>query len=200
MGNGELTAAQRAALDHVRARASQQQGAARARILELLRAAHVNQAACDDAIASVRDHARVVIHFHPDRLDVRLRSVADALLEDGVYRNQFDTGLSTGGLLPFVGSARDRWEPVSDAIEAKVGFQPDAFSLSVYDAAWVAILAHIESRGRADLRREAFERNAQRYWGLTGPAALDEAGDRKIADFDIWIVKDTGTKIDWVRR
>ena len=58
----------------------------------------------------IREHGRVLVHFHPDRLDVTRRPVAEALLADGVYRNQFETGLSTGGLLPFAGSARDSWE------------------------------------------------------------------------------------------
>lgn len=110
---------------------------------------------------------------------------------------------ATSFTAPAVGlseSTRDRWEPLSAEIEARVGFLPDAFSLSVYDAAWVAILSHIEVHGRSDLRRESFERNVQRYWGVTGPLALDAAGDRKIADFDLWMVRDTGTKIDWVRR
>lgn len=109
---------------------------------------------------------------------------------------------ATSFTAPAVGlgeTTRDRWEPLSEAIEARVGFLPDAFSLSVYDAAWVAILSHIESRGRPDLRRDAFVRNVQRYWGVTGPTALDAAGDRKIADFDLWTVQETGTKIDWVR-
>jgi branched-chain amino acid transport system substrate-binding protein len=42
-------------------------------------------------------------------------------------------------------------------------------------------------------------RNVQRYWGVTGPLALDAAGDRRVADFDFWTVADTGTRIDWVR-
>jgi branched-chain amino acid transport system substrate-binding protein len=98
---------------------------------------------------------------------------------------------STHFTAPAVGlgeTTRDRWEPLSEEIRARTGFVPDAFSLSVYDAAWVAILSHIESRGEDDLRREAFVRNVQRYWGVTGPLALDEAGDRKIADFDLWTV------------
>ncbi|HEY0156945.1 MAG TPA: ABC transporter substrate-binding protein [Thermoanaerobaculia bacterium] len=96
-------------------------------------------------------------------------------------------------------STRDRWEPLSAEIHARVGFLPDAFSLSVYDAAWVAILSHIESRGDADVRRESFVRNVQRYWGVTGPLALDAAGDRKLADFDLWTVQPNGAVIGWVR-
>lgn len=94
---------------------------------------------------------------------------------------------------------RDRWEPLSAEIEARVGFLPDAFSLSVYDAAWVGVLSAVEARNRPDARRASFVRNVQRYWGVTGPLALDAAGDRRVADFDFWTVADTGTRIDWVR-
>lgn len=94
---------------------------------------------------------------------------------------------------------RDRWEPLSAEIQARVGFLPDAFSLSVYDAAWAGVLSSIEVRNRGELRRASFVRNVQRYWGVTGPLALDAAGDRRIADFDFWTVADDGTRIDWAR-
>jgi branched-chain amino acid transport system substrate-binding protein len=89
---------------------------------------------------------------------------------------------------------RDRWEPLSAEIEAQVGFLPDAFSLSVYDAAWVSVLSAVEVRNRSDIRA-SFVRNVQRYWGVTGPLALDAAGDRRVADFDFWTVAATG----WVK-
>jgi branched-chain amino acid transport system substrate-binding protein len=94
---------------------------------------------------------------------------------------------------------RDRWEPLSAEVQARVGFLPDAFSLSVYDAAWAGVLSSIEVRNRGELRRASFVRNVQRYWGVTGPLALDAAGDRRIADFDFWTVADDGTRIDWAR-
>ena len=93
----------------------------------------------------------------------------------------------------------DRWMPLSVEIESRTGFTPDAFSLSVYDAVWAGVLASVEARNHDAFRRAAFVRTVQRYWGITGPLALDDAGDRKIADFDFWTVADTGTKIDWVR-
>jgi branched-chain amino acid transport system substrate-binding protein len=83
---------------------------------------------------------------------------------------------------------RDRWEPLSAEIQSRVGFPPDAFSLSVYDAAWVAVLADIEAGLRPELLRDAFVRNVARYFGVTGPLALDAAGDRRFADFDFWTV------------
>jgi hypothetical protein len=62
------------------------------------------------ATESVRRHARVVVHFHPDRIGVRPVTVAEALLEDGQYRSQFETGLSSGSLSAFPGGERDTWE------------------------------------------------------------------------------------------
>jgi hypothetical protein len=52
---------------------------------------------------------RVTLHFHPDRLVGRvpiLRRMAD----DGLYRSQFETGTSNGGLTAFPGGDRWRWE------------------------------------------------------------------------------------------
>jgi hypothetical protein len=51
-----------------------------------------------------------VLHFHPDRLGIRKMPVVEGLLADGVYRNQFETGLTTGSLSAFPGGARDSWE------------------------------------------------------------------------------------------
>ena len=58
--------------------------------------------------ASERTH--VVVHFHPDRFGFRGTTVAEALLKEGVYRNQFETGLSSGSMSAFPGGERDRWE------------------------------------------------------------------------------------------
>lgn len=52
---------------------------------------------------------RVTLNFHPDRW-VRGRLVVQALAEDGVYRSQFETGTSNGGLTAHPGGDRWRWE------------------------------------------------------------------------------------------
>ena len=89
---------------------------------------------------------------------------------------------------------RNRWEPHSAEIQSRVGFAPDAFALSVYDAAWAAALSAIEVRNAADLRRASFVRTVERYFGVTGPLSLDAAGDRRIAEFDFWTVVDGAWK------
>ncbi len=49
---------------------------------------------------------RITLNFHPDRRLADGRSVARALLEEGVYRNQFETGISNG----LLGGERVAWE------------------------------------------------------------------------------------------
>lgn len=52
---------------------------------------------------------RVTVHFHPDRL-VGDRSLLELLVGDGVYRSQFETGTSNGGLTAFPEGSRWLWE------------------------------------------------------------------------------------------
>ena len=63
-----------------------------------------------EAMDLVRQHARIAVHFHPDRFGAKPASVADGLLLEGVYRNQFETGLSSGSPTAFPGGERDDWE------------------------------------------------------------------------------------------
>jgi hypothetical protein len=52
---------------------------------------------------------RVTLNFHPDRL-LGGMSILDLMAEDGVYRSQFVTGTSNGGLTAHPGGDRWRWE------------------------------------------------------------------------------------------
>ena len=105
-----LSAAHRAALAHVLGLVRQQEPLSSSYIAEVLHRAGSELAAYRAAGECVRAHARVVIHFHPDRFGTKAIPVAEALLTEGVYRNQFETGLSTGSLSAFPGGARDSWE------------------------------------------------------------------------------------------
>jgi hypothetical protein len=107
-----LSPAQHAALQHVEDQVQRQEVAARKRVADFLQRAGCSAEAYAAATSCVRLHARVVIHFHPDRLSNKRITVADALLAEGTYRNQFETGLSTGSLSAFPGGARDTWEDV----------------------------------------------------------------------------------------
>ena len=52
---------------------------------------------------------RVNVHFHPDRL-FQGEPILAAMARDGIYRSQFETGTSNGGLTAHPGGDRWRWE------------------------------------------------------------------------------------------
>lgn len=52
---------------------------------------------------------RVTMHFHPDRVAGN-RPILIRMADDGVYRSQFVTGTSNGGLTAHPGGDRWRWE------------------------------------------------------------------------------------------
>jgi hypothetical protein len=59
---------------------------------------------------AIAEHACVTLNFHPYRRLADGKSVAEGLLSDGVYRGQFETGISNGGATAYPGGARDNWE------------------------------------------------------------------------------------------
>ncbi|MFJ2741155.1 DUF3626 domain-containing protein [Streptomyces sp. NPDC087440] len=80
--------------------------------------AHVTRTPRDRALAHVTAlssgapldaSVRVTLSFHPDRW-VRGVPILEALAADGVYRSQFVTGTSNGGLTAHPGGDRWRWE------------------------------------------------------------------------------------------
>jgi hypothetical protein len=101
---------QRRAIRHVEGLAHRHAPGARHEIRTILGRTGLEESVLDDALGRIRRHARVVLHFHPDRLDRKGSTVAEALARDGIYRTQFETGLSSGSLTAFAGGERDSWE------------------------------------------------------------------------------------------
>jgi hypothetical protein len=97
-------------MSYVETLVRRKQRASRRRVDEALQRARCVTKTYDEAMDCVRVHARVVLHFHPDRLGNKPMTVAEALLSDGIYRNQFETGRSSGSLSAFPGGPRDAWE------------------------------------------------------------------------------------------
>ncbi|GAB3937682.1 DUF3626 domain-containing protein [Micromonospora vulcania] len=104
-----LTPAQTAALAYVRSVALVERPAAVETVARVLVEADVDSRP-EQLLAAISTHGRLTVNFHPDRACVDGRAVAAALAEDGVYRSQFVTGISNGGLTAYPGGDRDRWE------------------------------------------------------------------------------------------
>jgi len=95
---------------HAEMSARRAEAAASRHVADLLARAGVEQSDYDEAMECMRVSARVAVHFHPDRLGATHRTVAESLLDDGLYRSQFETGLSGGSVSAYPGGERDQWE------------------------------------------------------------------------------------------
>lgn len=105
-----LSTSQRAALHFADRIARSRESDDRDPLARVLRQSTCKRETLENALDSVRTRARVVVHFHPDRYGTMPVTIAEALLADGLYRNQFETGISSGSRTAFAGGARDRWE------------------------------------------------------------------------------------------
>jgi hypothetical protein len=106
----ELVPSQKAALSHITRYARDRKEAAQRTLQEVLRMSNISPESFDEAIAKLKAHARVALHFHPDRPTTNLTTVAESLAECGIYKSQFETLLSNGSVSAFPGGARDLWE------------------------------------------------------------------------------------------
>lgn len=68
--------------------------------------AHVRARSAGPPVAAAH---RVTLNFHADTVVGGVTTIA-ALARDGVYRSQFETGISNGGLTAYPGGDRWRWE------------------------------------------------------------------------------------------
>ena len=84
MIRGALSAAQFAALSHLEAKARDGESAALTSIAAISTRAGHSLPDYTEAIESLRQHARIVLHFHPDRFGSKGASVAESLLTEGV--------------------------------------------------------------------------------------------------------------------
>lgn len=71
---------------------------------------NVSEDEYEHALRCLKTSARVVLHFHPDRIAEDQQLVATGLLESGLYKNQYQTKISNGGVSAFPGGLRDQWE------------------------------------------------------------------------------------------
>lgn len=106
----QLTESQSRALEYITEYASRRKHGARQAIEEVLQMSNINMDVFEAAIAKIKSHARVALHFHPDRPLQDMRSVAEALLEQGIYKSQFETMISNGSVSAYLGGQRDLWE------------------------------------------------------------------------------------------
>lgn len=106
----KLTQSQLSALEYITEYARGRKSEAKQTIKDILKMSDIGMETFDEAVEKIKSHARVALHFHPDRPDPDMKTVAEALLEQGTYRSQFETLLSNGSVSAYPGGERDLWE------------------------------------------------------------------------------------------
>lgn len=107
-----MTTANTKAIKHIERYALTRQEKAKAIITHVLKMSNISVEKYEQALKQIQKNACVAIHFHPDRLNDNLQSVAAVLYKKGYYQNQFESKLSNGMLAPYKGSPRDKWENI----------------------------------------------------------------------------------------
>lgn len=101
---------QAAAVANIKAQAVALRPDALDTISHIFRMSNVPIETLADVRRAIAQHARIALHFHPDRPSRSGHTVVEALLEDGRYKNQFETGISNGLVATQLGGPRDDWE------------------------------------------------------------------------------------------
>lgn len=105
-----LSRAQQFALKHFTKYARNHKHEAKATINHILKMSNISEKVFENAVVNLKAHANICLHFHPDRPDSTMKSVAEAMLEQGIYKSQFETFLSNGSVSAYSGGNRDIWE------------------------------------------------------------------------------------------
>lgn len=131
---GRLNDTQQAVVADVKTKAKDRSEGARAALLEVAKRNGYTEAEVDQVLAYIKEKAPVTVNIHPDKaltqqtraysygsapadmpeykvsVDRATSRLIDALLVDGHYKNQFETGVTSGSSSAYPGGSRDKWE------------------------------------------------------------------------------------------
>jgi hypothetical protein len=106
----ELSRSQLLALENITKYARNYRQEANKTINHILKMSNISDEIFENAVYKIKAHSKIGLHFHPDRPDSTMKSVAEALLEHGIYKSQFETLTSNGSVSAYPGGERDIWE------------------------------------------------------------------------------------------
>ena len=111
MNNNEnLTKSQKLALQCFNKYTQKYKAEAKNDIKQILSLSNNDYKDYNTAIKNLKKYSRVGVHFHPDRPDSLMKTTIENLFEQGFYKNQFETHISSGDVSAYKGGDRDIWE------------------------------------------------------------------------------------------
>jgi branched-chain amino acid transport system substrate-binding protein len=92
----------------------------------------------------------------------------------------------------------DIYQVTGPKIEKRLGRIPESYALTAYDALWIATFVNLDAVADNDKSIEmAMDTLTDTYYGISGWAILNENGDRKYWDYDIWKVTEEKGSYKW---
>lgn len=194
-----LTPSQSAALQYIEDYARRTPTVGQAELENVLTMSNIELLEFEGAVRQVKENARVCLQFHPDRPAGTAKSVIQVLLEEGQYRNQFDTRLSNGRLDPFAEGQRAKWEDrIFGGVFAKHGAtlseRPKYGALNLmrhpdgpsprFGSCYFILKPELSARctfSYMDSHREPAERGTLRKFGPIIAALMTECFERRFA-------------------
>ncbi|WP_269852010.1 type 1 periplasmic-binding domain-containing protein [Methanosarcina horonobensis] len=92
----------------------------------------------------------------------------------------------------------DIYQAVGPRIEERLGRLPESYALTAYDALWIATFVDLDAIPDNDESlKMAVNTLTDTYHGISGWTILNENGDRKYWDYDIWTVTEENGSYQW---
>ena len=86
-------------------------------------------------------------------------------------------------------------------IEKRLGRIPESYALTAYDALWIATFVNLDAVPDNDKSIEmAMDTLTDTYYGISGWTILNDQGDRKYWDYDIWKVTGEDGTYRWEKK
>lgn len=103
----------------------------------------------------------------------------------------------TAPIYGYVGQ-NDLYQVTEPDIEKRLGRAPESYALTSYDALWIATFVNLDAVADNDKSLKiAMETLTDTYYGISGWAILNENGDKKYWDYDIWKVAEENGTYRW---
>ena len=98
-------------------------------------------------------------------------------------------------------AAKNKWQPLEDKIQDRIGRMPDVYAITAYDVLWVLVRTHLTAGGNPSisLLKNVFVNEADDFFGASGNTQLDVNGDRAFGNYDFWAVKNDSIGYGWRR-
>lgn len=103
----------------------------------------------------------------------------------------------TAPIYGYVGE-NDLYQVTGPKIEKRLGRIPESYALTAYDALWIGTFVNLDAVPDNDKSiKMAMDTLTDTYYGISGWTILNENGDRKYWDYDIWKVTEEDGSYRW---